>query len=225
MKEWEKALSQSNSVFVTDFDGTLTTSGSSMHAAARILGSEAEFSRMRDALYQQYGKKVLKMMKEESENGQRRSSLQDLAQIWWEKQMELYVKKEIKKDILYSAAGMLPARVEGLEILRFCLEEEIPVWIVSAGIKNVIEFWLERHEFRENRIQILANQIYYENEKPVGHSPVVTICNKAQRFFESAGALEGKKLVQLGNRQEDIGWKRENTEEFLIGEEGCILKV
>ena len=81
------------------------------------------------------------------------------------------------------AAALLAPRPESLELLRFCLEKEIPVWIVSAGLENVIRFWLGQQEIPDEKIRILANRIRYREEKPAGQGPVITAWNKKERFF------------------------------------------
>src|SRR5699024_3017615 len=119
---------------------------------------------------------------EEALKGNVNSSLKKQAELWWEKQLELYVTEQVSEEILARAAALLEPRTEILELLRFCLEKEIPVWIVSAGLENVIRFWLGQQEIPDEKIRILANRIRYGEEKPAGQVPVITAWNKKERF-------------------------------------------
>ena len=106
-------------------------------------------------------------------------------------------------------------------MLRFCLEKEIPVWIVSAGLENVIRFWLGQQEIPDEKIRILANRIRYGEEKPAGQVPVITAWNKKERFFQQAGRSADRYLVFLGDQKEDLYWREENAESFLLREKSA----
>lgn len=196
-------------ILVCDFDGTMTEAGSSMHAVSRILGPESEFTRAREELYQKY-KWVLS-----SEGG--KNQCKAAAEEWWTGQMELYVRFGIEKEYLMEAARTLTPREECVELLHRCAENSIPVWIVSAGIANVIEYWLDGQGLESAEFHILANRIFYDGERPSGYSTIITIWNKAGIFFREAGDISGRKLIFLGNHPADVGWRTENSENFLIG--------
>ena len=80
--------------------------------------------------------------------------------------MELYVREEIREETLRKAAQLLPPRIETLELLKLCSEEDLPVWIVSAGLGNVIRFWLEIQGISHKGIRVLANELYYAENLP-----------------------------------------------------------
>ena len=206
-KVWE-ALQEENRILVCDFDGTLTTSGSSMHGIVRVLGEDAPMTQARDGLYMQYGKK-LKTEEDESVKKQ-------LAMIWWQEQMELFVRYGVEERLFLETAKLLPPRKEAVQLLKRCREAEIPVWIVSAGVSNVIEAWLELHELSGSSIYVLANRVCYENGTAVDCSDVVTPWNKKDVFFARSGIKADQKLVFLGDRKEDIGWSEKNTHSFLV---------
>lgn len=206
-KVWE-SLKAEKSMLVCDFDGTLTVSGSSMHAAAKILGAESPYTQARDLLYQQFGW----VRSADGDQEIRKNA----AMVWWKKQMNLYVQYGISRGTLLRASLTLPPREDCVELLRLCIKNEIPVWIVSAGIANVIEYWLEWQEIEGETIHVLANRILYRGDKPMGYTPVMTIWNKEEMFFRYAENDCGQKMVFLGDRKEDVGWRKEHSESFLL---------
>ena len=212
MEKIRETLLRHKGALVTDFDGTLTLSGSSLHAAVKVLGPDSGLARGRDLLYHTLGKPLF----EEALKGNVNSSLKKQAELWWEKQLELYVTEQVSEEILARAAALLEPRTEILELLRFCLEKEIPVWIVSAGLENVIRFWLEQQEIQDEKIRILANRVRYRDEKSAGKGAVITAWNKKEQFFQKSGRAEDRYLVFLGDQKEDLYWREENAESFLV---------
>lgn len=206
-KVWE-ALKAEKSMLVCDFDGTLTTSGSSMHAVAGILGAGSAYTQARDLLYQQYG--WIRSAEGEQE------ICKKAAMIWWKKQMNLYIQHGISRETVLRASLTLPPREKCVELLYRCMENEIPVWIVSAGLANVIENWLEWQGIGGGGIHVLANKIVYRDDKPMGYTPVMTIWNKAEIFFRCVENDRRQKMVFLGDRKEDVGWREEYSESFLL---------
>lgn len=206
---WEALRSgPEQGILVCDFDGTLTESGSSMHAVSKILGTEADFTRARDGLYQKYGWLL------SADEG--KSCYENTAEKWWKEQMELYVRFGITRELLLKASRTLPPREKCVELLRRCLEYKVPVWIVSAGIANVIEYWLDGQGFEKKAFHILANRIFYDGEQPSGFGSVITMWNKPKVFFRESDIDLGRKLVFLGNHPGDVKWRTEKSESFLI---------
>ena len=201
-------LQKTDGVLVTDFDGTLTRSGSSLHQAAKVLGENSSLARERDRLYRIYGQKAA------AKNG----GGEEASLLWWKEQMELYVRENLPQEIFQRAAEALRPREECTELLASCMREKIPVFVVSAGLGNVISFWLLRQGIFGEGLFLTANQIDYREERACGYRKPVTPWNKAERFFEEAGRYKEHYLVFLGDRKEDLGWRRENSGSFLIKE-------
>lgn len=220
MEKIKKALSRSRGILVTDFDGTLTLSGSSLHGAVHVLGEDSGLARGKDRIFQTLGKSVLSQAKK----GQETETFRKMAEDWWREQMELYVREGIREETLRKAAQLLPPRMETLEILKFCSEEDLPVWIVSAGLGNVIRFWLEIRGISHKEIRVLANELYYAENLPGAYGEIITSWNKKERFFETADPAEDQKLIFLGDKREDLRWRKNNEDSYLVrGEE--IVKI
>ena len=114
--------------------------------------------------------------------------------------------------------------METLELLKLCSEEDLPVWIVSAGLGNVIRFWLEIRGFSHKGIRVLANELYYAENLPGAYGEIITTWNKKERFFETADPAEDQKLIFIGDKREDLRWRKNNEDSYLVrGEE--IVKI
>lgn len=203
-----KALQTENSMLVCDFDGTLTTSGSSMHGIVRVLGEGAPITQARDSLYVQYGKRI----KSESEMCVKK----ELAEKWWQEQMELFVRYNIPEHLFMEVGKILPPRKNAAALLKHCMAEKVPVWIVSAGIANVIECWMKFYGLSDDSVHILANRVLYKNERADGYSQIITPWNKAEVFLKTSKINIDQNLVFLGDRREDINWRSERVENFII---------
>ncbi|MBS6397996.1 MAG: haloacid dehalogenase-like hydrolase [Clostridiales bacterium] len=218
-KVWE-ALEKGPGMLICDFDGTLTMGGSSMHAAVHILGPESAYSKEREALYERYG-----WVKQVSPGKERDRKTAQTGRIWWEEQMKLYIRHCVRQETLEAAAETLVPRPEAVKLVQRCLAADIPVWIVSAGVTNVIVCWLKRQGLADERIRILANRIRYEDGIPAGYEEAVTAWNKAERFFSLAGDQKGRKLVFLGDNVMDLCWRMEDSESFLIEKQSQAVKI
>lgn len=189
MEEVYRLLGRGNQILVTDFDKTLTKKGSSLYASVLVLGKDSSFGQAREALYQHY-----------------KTRLPKEAEHWWKEQMELYLREQILEDTLKEAAGLLKERTGCAELLRTCMLQNIPVWIVSAGLGNVIEFWLENHGISKEKLHVLANYLIYEKQKPVAYTEIITSWNKKKLFLEKLEEKEERQLLQLGDCREDLCW-------------------
>ena len=145
MEEIYRLLNAGNRILVTDFDKTITEIGSSIYASVHVLGKNSSFGQAREALYQFYHKRL----PEEAEH-------------WWQEQMKLYIREQVLEDTLKEAAELLRERSGCVQLLKTCISQNVPVWIVSAGLGNVIDFWLENHGISKEKVHVLANYLVYE---------------------------------------------------------------
>lgn len=189
VEEILEILKTGNWMLVTDFDKTLTERGSSLYAPVKRLGRDSDFGKAREALYQTYKEKLPKKAEE-----------------WWREQMELYLREQVQETVLRQAAGLLPERPGCVELLKSCIDWGIPVWIVSAGLGNVIDFWLEERGIPGESLHVLANYLVYRRGKPVAYREIVTAWNKKNLFLEKMKQEEKRRLLQLGDSPEDLCW-------------------
>ena len=104
MNRIKEELLQNRGMLVTDFDRTLTLSGSSLHGAVHVLGENSGLAVGRDRLFQKMGREVLRAAK----RGQEKEALNKRAEDWWKEQMELYVREGIGQEVLKKAASGTP---------------------------------------------------------------------------------------------------------------------
>ena len=94
----------------------------------------------------------------------------------------------------------------------------------TPGVLQKGNFGLEAQGIWETGIQVLANELYYAGENPVGYGEILTIWNKRDKFFAVAAPEEEQKLFFLGDKREDLRWRKNNEESYLI-QEGEIVKI
>lgn len=136
MERIRKALLRNSGVLVTDFDGTLTVSGSSLHAAVHVLGADSGLARGRDALYCSMGREILDAGSAAAVS----EELKARAERWWKKQMELYVELQIPEKVLEEAAILLKPREEAAELLRYCAGKDLPRVDCVCGFRKCHPF-------------------------------------------------------------------------------------
>ena len=67
MNRIKEELLQNRGMLVTDFDGTLTLFGSSLHGAVHVLGETSGLAAGRDRLFQKMGREILHAAKKGQE--------------------------------------------------------------------------------------------------------------------------------------------------------------
>ena len=155
-----------NVYVVTDFDRTITN-GSSQTSWSILASSDLvpkSYVSERQELYDFYRpieisdevdyEYKLKMMKE-----------------WFQKHIELFVKYKISKQVFEEAATnlrIMEFRPYASEFIKYLHDNNIPLIIISAGIGNFIESFLEHNDCNFDNIYISSNKILFENDVAVG---------------------------------------------------------
>ena len=186
-------------VAVCDFDGTITTADSdvTMNAMAKALGYDSEFARGRDQLYRKYRPALEQATDEERASLERK---------WWNDQMALFLHHHIPSASYTDALKSLDFRLrpEAAELLRYCEENDIPVYIVSAGLGNLIIPILAWSGCLSPNLRVLANFVRYDGEKAVSYTAPVTPANKALHLQMELAAFDNYFAVVYGNTEEDL---------------------
>lgn len=206
-----QALEREDSVLITDFDKTLTLAGSSLNSVGHILGKEGGFSTGRNRLFEKYGW---------CRTASKEHALEayETAESWWKAQMELFLIWDVPEEALKKTAESLSPRKELIFLVKNCKKNKKFVWIVSAGLENVIQYWLEYHQISQEGIRILANRLIYEDGHPKGYGELITDWNKKEKF-RAAWEKQGAKgfPVFLGDRPVDLDlWSPGIS--FLVGD-------
>ena len=84
---------------------------------------------------------------------------------WYESHVDLLVKYSLKEAELnkISKDNSIVLREGVIEFLKFTNKYNIPVIIISAGISNIIEGTLKKHNCLFNNVYILSNIFKFKN--------------------------------------------------------------
>lgn len=139
------------------------------------------------------------------------------AVIWWEKILGLFKRDKLRwSDIVRDVEKKMPIRPYTKELFEICEKKNIPVIIISAGIKNIIEYWCQRVKIKPKIILstnlIFSSQgymmgwqkdslIHALNKKEKGHKEIREIKLKRPNTIligdslDDASMIEGEKNV------------------------------
>ncbi|MBR6952142.1 MAG: haloacid dehalogenase-like hydrolase [Oscillospiraceae bacterium] len=186
-------------VVVCDFDGTITTADSdvTMNAMAKAVGYDSSFSQARDELYREYAPAL-----EQAAEGERAA----LERKWWNGQMAQFLRYPIPPEAYTDALTNLhfELRPEAAELLRYCEENDVPVFIVSAGLGNLIIPILAWSGLLSPNLRVLSNFVRYDGEKAVSYTAPVTPSNKRTHLQMELSAFDHYIAVVYGDKEEDL---------------------
>lgn len=101
---------------------------------------------------------------------------------WWNEEIRLFNKYNLNEDIINKASSnmdLIKFRKGGYEFLKNMKDRNIPVIIISAGIGNFIEKFLEFNNCYYDNIFVLSNFLKFDNSNIVGfHSDIIHSLNK-----------------------------------------------
>ena len=207
-----------NLYVVADFDRTITN-GSSKTSWSILASSDLvpkSYVSERQALYDYYRpievsdtvdySYKLRMMKE-----------------WFQKHIELFVKYQISKDIFEKAATnlrIMEFRPYAKEFIEFLNENHIPLIIISAGIGNFIESFLEHNNCNFDNIYISSNKIIFEDGIAVGVGKnIIHSFNKNEVSLPNDILEKIKKrdnVLLLGDQVSDLNMVNRGDHNFVI---------
>lgn len=188
-------------IVVCDFDGTITTADSdvTMNAIAKYLGYDSPLAQERTALYEEYGK----YLDSSYADSTTRYKMQNK---WWSAQMELFKKHNIAPESFTAAGGKLnfTLRKDACDMFAFCDKNDIPVFIVSSGLGNMIIPLLAFSGNLSGNMRVISNFVRYNEDKPVSYTPVVTPMNKSSHLALELEPFDNYYAVVFGNEQSDL---------------------
>jgi phosphoglycolate phosphatase-like HAD superfamily hydrolase len=124
-----------NTIILSDFSKTMTDPSCpttwSVFAKSGLLGEA--YKQERDALYENYFKYETASDVEKTRE-------------WWKKHGELFVKYELTQELIRSVVAddqYFKPRAGLREFLNFIMQKDIPVYIVTSGIKNFVDTFFE----------------------------------------------------------------------------------
>ena len=145
---------------------------------------------------------------------------------WFQKHIELFVKYKISKDIFDEAATNLrvmefrPYAKDFIELLH---KNNIPLIIISAGIGNFIESFLEHNNCYYDNIYVSSNKIIFEDGIAVGvDDNIIHSFNKNEVSLpkEISDKIKDRdNVILLGDQVSDLNMvdKNKHKEVFTVG--------
>lgn len=134
-----------------------------------------------------------------------------LMQEWWSKVVSLLVEYKLKEEVVNNAVAnisIIQFRDGGKDFLKRLYEKNIPLIIISAGIGNFIEQFLNYNNCLFSNIHIVSNFIQFENGIATGigddiiHSQNKNIVALGQEISDKIKYR--KNILLLGDNLADI---------------------
>lgn len=200
-------LDKNNFYVVADFDQTLTkgSSPSTWEVTANEEQLGEEYIKKRDDLYNYY--RPIEISRNISDDEKSK-----LMSKWWKQHINLFFEYGLDEKILNESIKNcgLQYRKGGKKFIQKMNEYNVPVIIISAGIGNVIEGFLETQNDYYNNIKIVSNFISFENGKI------------KELVGETIHALN-KNIVNLDDKSKSILSNRDKI--LLLGDGLADLKM
>jgi len=185
-------LTKDNFFVALDFDKTLTAKEStdSWDASGRLLGED--FQKKIEELHEKYSpiEQDYTISFEE-----KKKAMEE----WYHKSLNLYyayhlTKEQLEKSI---AQSNLFFRQGAKQFLQDMYTNRIPVIILSAGIRNVIEYFLKKENCLYDNIYIIANRLSFDENGNIEdfHNSMIHTLNKTME-----GHLTSDFAQKLTNR-------------------------
>ena len=210
-----------NLYVVADFDRTLTN-GKSKTSWSILAGSDLvpkSYIEERQVLYDYYRPIEI----DETINFNERSML---VKEWFKKHIELFVKYQITEEIFNTAAidlNVMEFRKGAKDFLAFLYENSIPLIIISAGIGNFIEAFLDYNNCYYDNIYVSSNKVIFKDGIAVDVADnIIHSLNKNEVSlpFDILEKLKDKnRVLLLGDQVSDLNMVKteENKEVLSIG--------
>ena len=191
---------------VTDFDRTITN-GASKTSWSILSESDLvpkSYAQERQELYDYYRPIEI----DESLDFTMRSAL---VSEWYRKHIDLFVKYKLSEEVFIKAGSdlrVMQFRDGAKDFLAFLHDNNIPLIIISAGIGNFIECFLQKNNCYYDNIYICSNRIIFKDGVAVGVDTNITHSlnkNEVALPEEIKKKLVAKKhVILLGDQESDL---------------------
>lgn len=202
---------------VTDFDRTITGATSqtswSMLSTTNLVPSQ--YIKDRQKLYDYYRPIEIN---ENLDLKFRTKAMSD----WYKKHIELFIKYKISEDVFKQSVtnNIMQFRKGAKDFLSFLNNNNIPLIIISAGIGNLIESFLNKHECYYNNTYISSNKIIFKNNIAIGvNKNIIHTLNKNETSLPKSitKKIENKDtVILLGDLISDLNMVDKNTNKQII---------
>ena len=142
---------------------------------------------------------------------------------WFQKHIELFVKYKISKQVFEESTidlNIMEFRPYAKEFIEFLYKNNVPLIIISAGIGNFIENFLQNNECYYNNIYISSNRIVFKDDVAIGvNENIIHSLNKSEVYLPNE-VLETIKnrnnVILLGDQVGDLNMVNRNNHKSVI---------
>jgi len=211
-------LKASNIYVVADFDKTITdgTSESSWSVFAHSELFPDTYSKERKQLFNYYRPIEL------DENFDPKEK-QRLMEEWTLNLLKLFKKYDITESQFNRAIAetkILKLRAGAIDFLKFLYKNNIPLIIMSAGVGNVIEFFLKNNNCLYDNIYIASNKIIFKDGKIKSFdNHIIHSLNKNEISIPnnfSHKLSERNTVILIGDQTTDINMAQKSNDKDVI---------
>ncbi len=82
---------------------------------------------------------------------------------WWKENLKILIKHKLKwSEITHDVENKMPIREGTAALFDFCQANQVPLIIISAGVKDLIELWCQKHGFKPTLI--LSTDLLFDDQ-------------------------------------------------------------
>ena len=145
---------------------------------------------------------------------------------WWYLELDLFIEYKVTLTHLKQAASLdnvFSLRDGVKEFIEFCNQKSAPFIILSAGIGDIIELYLQKNGLNLSNVKLISNFMETKNDLITGFkSAIVFSQNKnesAHLYLKSVNDKTHKNILLFGDKIEDVLMvpKENHKNTLLIG--------
>ncbi|TNV77402.1 hypothetical protein FGO68_gene11395 [Halteria grandinella] len=153
---------------------------------------------------------------------------------WWESKFKHFIQMGLKHDdhghIVLNSRLLFRHGI--LDLLRIGSKLELPFYIVSGGITEIIESHFqailhngeageaenELREYWDSSVKVLSNRFIYANTIGIDYQkPIIHVLNKQQFIYDTEPKREFKRnVIVMGDLLEDVQMVRESEHDVVL---------
>jgi cytosolic 5'-nucleotidase 3 len=139
---------------------------------------------------------------------------------WWEEAFKILIKGKLKwSDIALDIEKQLSARTGTKEFFTICTKNNIPILIISAGVRDIIELWCQKLDLKPSLILstdlIFDDKGYFISWKK---ESLIHVLNKKEMGHQEVNKIRGLRpnIILLGDSLDDT---------TMVDDEKNVLKI
>jgi len=126
---------------------------------------------------------------------------------WWKSILNLYKENKIKLSEIKKAANQIQIRPYSKKLFEICKKKNIPIIIISAGIKNVIELFDKKAKI--NPTLLLSTELTFSSKGYVNgwkKSSLIHVLNKKEKGHHEIKNIKFSRpnTILLGDSLDDV---------------------